>query len=616
MFKPNEKSNRLNYCKMLTCPEGYSLDFALGTTYSLDLETLAAICFAFGADSEFSESMMNNPVILLNAFQKVSDKILVFSEPGQIHLPNKISKLDFLLEKMVVPVLLKKDGNRYPAFHPKIWVLRYINFDGECLYRLLVLSRNLTFDRSWDFCFTIDGKIDGKNQSNGEELSDFIDFLLQTIPDTLPKSEQKKVVITEISKEIRQVYFDTNNRDFSNFKFMPLGIGKKSYPIYEERLLNRNKNFDELIVFSPFISDEIMEVFNQQGRNSGRHKRTLFTRDYSLKEMGIKNLSNFDVYTIKDTVYEGEEIISEDTEEQSCKQHQDIHAKLYQLDYKKEHYLYFGSANATYRGFNKNIEVLCRLNSDGYQCQNFKRDLICDKNNSAFQKVDISNLILGNKDKNKSIADRLEQGIKDICHMESAGVVSKASEDSFNLTLKIEIPSDFDRTNYKIGLFNCQKKVVLEETMEFKDLGLMELSEFYIVSAKDINENGEEICVERIIKIHTSPIPDEREKNAVKSIINSRESFFEYISYVLTDDYILTSFENNNKKLLGLEHTERAEMPAIYEKLLKTCLLDNSRIKDFEFVMDNVKDANIIPDDFRKLYKVFINAIGGKLWEK
>ena len=79
MFKPNEKSDRLNYCKVLTCPEGYSLDFALGTTYSLDLETLAAVCFAFGVDSEFSESMMNNPVILLNAFQKVSDKILIFN---------------------------------------------------------------------------------------------------------------------------------------------------------------------------------------------------------------------------------------------------------------------------------------------------------------------------------------------------------------------------------------------------------------------------------------------------------------------------------------------------------------------------------------------------------
>ena len=54
-------------------------------------------------------------------------------------------------------------------------------------------------------------------------------------------------------------------------------------------------------------------------------------------------------------------------------------------------------------------------------------------------------------------------------------------------------------------------------------------------------------------------------------------------------------------------------MPAIYEKLLKTCLIDNSRIKDLQFVMDNIEDANIIPDDFRKLYEVFIEAMGGQV---
>ncbi len=615
MFKPNEKSDRLNYCKALTCPEGYSLDFALGTTYSLDLETLAAVCFSFGVDSEYSESMMNNPVILLNAFQKVSDKILVFNEPGQIHLPIKISQLDFLLEKIVVPVLLKKDESqkRYPAFHPKVWVIRYINIDGEYLYRLLVLSRNLTFDRSWDFCFSIDGKIDDNNQSNGKELSYFIDFLIQNIPDSLTNSEQKKLILENLSNEIRQVFFETNNKYFDNFVFMPLGIGKKSYPVTEERLLNRYKSFDELVVFSPFISNEVMETFNQQGRNPGKHKRTLFTRDFSLKKIGNKNLTNFDVYTVKDTIYEGEEIISEDSEDKTEKQNQDIHAKLYQLDYKKEHYFYFGSANATYNGFNKNVEVLCRLNSDGYTCSKFKRDLIGDKNNSAFQKLDVSKLKIEDDDKIKILTDKLEQSIKEICHMKSLGTVNETEEGKYSLKLNIEIPCDFDKSYFEIGLFNSPKRTAFSENIVFEDLELMELSEFYIITAKDKIQNGEEVCIERIIKIQTSPIPETREQFVVKSIINNRESFFEYISYVLTDDYILTSFENKNKQLLGLEHNEHEEIPAIYEKLLKTCLLDNSRIKDLQFVMDNIDDKEIIPDDFRKLYKVFIDAMGGQI---
>ena len=50
------------------------------------------------------------------------------------------------LEEMVVQALPK---NSTGAFHPKVWVLRYRRED-EAMLRVLVLSRNLTFDKSWD----------------------------------------------------------------------------------------------------------------------------------------------------------------------------------------------------------------------------------------------------------------------------------------------------------------------------------------------------------------------------------------------------------------------------------------------------------------------------------
>ncbi len=34
------RKDRLNYGRLLECPPGYRLSFALGTTYSLDLEAL------------------------------------------------------------------------------------------------------------------------------------------------------------------------------------------------------------------------------------------------------------------------------------------------------------------------------------------------------------------------------------------------------------------------------------------------------------------------------------------------------------------------------------------------------------------------------------------------
>ena len=43
--------DRLDYGQILA-PDGYSLDFAVGTTYSLDLDSLVSICLSLGLSQE------------------------------------------------------------------------------------------------------------------------------------------------------------------------------------------------------------------------------------------------------------------------------------------------------------------------------------------------------------------------------------------------------------------------------------------------------------------------------------------------------------------------------------------------------------------------------------
>ena len=158
MFKTNDTKDRVNYGDLLLPPEGYVLNFAIGTTYSLDLESLTAVCLALGLAEGTGGALLQNPVSMLNAIQKVSEKLLIFCEAGQIKMPGKPSALSLLLEKMIVPVALPKARgiNHYPAFHPKTWVLQYVNAQGDYHYRFAILSRNLTFDRSWDISFAMD----------------------------------------------------------------------------------------------------------------------------------------------------------------------------------------------------------------------------------------------------------------------------------------------------------------------------------------------------------------------------------------------------------------------------------------------------------------------------
>ena len=65
MFKPTSAKDRINYGEVLMAPEGYKLDRAIGTTYSLDLETLAAISIALGLSEDTDSELINNPFCFL-----------------------------------------------------------------------------------------------------------------------------------------------------------------------------------------------------------------------------------------------------------------------------------------------------------------------------------------------------------------------------------------------------------------------------------------------------------------------------------------------------------------------------------------------------------------------
>ena len=87
-------------------------------------------------------------------------------------MPNKVTALYILLEKMVFQVNTVKNKrlSAYPSFHPKFWLIRYIDSENEPLYRVVILSRNLTFDRSWDVAFYMDGKKTGSRTDKNLSL--------------------------------------------------------------------------------------------------------------------------------------------------------------------------------------------------------------------------------------------------------------------------------------------------------------------------------------------------------------------------------------------------------------------------------------------------------------
>ena len=199
MFKPTSAKDRINYGEVLMPPVGFRLERAVGTTYSLDLETLTAVSIALGLIEDTDSELISNPISMLSALQKISDRIVVFCEAGQIKLPTKSNALCLTLEKMVVPVSIPFDKkiNRYPAFHPKTWLLEYSNEDGEKQYRFVVMSRNMTFDHSWDVACAMDGEASSVGGVDSQPIVDFLKFLKNVGPaisPTAPTNRTRPVV--------------------------------------------------------------------------------------------------------------------------------------------------------------------------------------------------------------------------------------------------------------------------------------------------------------------------------------------------------------------------------------------------------------------------------------
>ncbi|MBQ8882797.1 MAG: phospholipase D family protein, partial [Clostridia bacterium] len=350
MINPN--NDRLDYGKLLAPPDKYKLDYAIGTTYSLDLEALVGASLALGLGEELDGGVANNPIALLENLRETSEKISLFCEAGQIHLPQKSPSFYLFLDKIVNQVMLLRRGKKsaYPSFHPKIWLIRYVGDHGEPYYRLIVLSRNLTFDRSWDISFCLDGRVTNEQTDKNQPLKDLLAYLHNN-----EKNGAKKRKIKEISGELSQVHFELNNKLFNDFEFIPVGIsrGEKSkYSIEDYPLFN--ETFHELFIMSPFLSDDVIEKFNRDKRGLTGARRVLITRATSLPRLKAENCNNFEIYTLKDEVIDGEWINS--VEQNGEYRKQDIHAKIFMRRKDGKTELYIGSLNASNNAINGNIE--------------------------------------------------------------------------------------------------------------------------------------------------------------------------------------------------------------------------------------------------------------------
>ena len=631
MFKPTSANDRINYGEMLMPPSGFRLGRAVGTTYSLDLETLAAVSIALGLAEDTDSELIGNPISMLSAIQKISDKIIVFCEAGQIKLPAKSNALCLTLEKMVVPISMPfdKNINRYPAFHPKTWLLEYVNENGDKKYRFVVMSRNMTFDHSWDVACAMDGAASSASGEDSQPIVDFLKFLEEQLNKDLANYSKQSVELKNLIEAVSGgVSFCLEDR-FTKCDILPLGIGPAGYDMASDRLFK--ENFHELVVMSPFLSGSIIKGLNDSKTLTGT-TRTLITRRSELSKIKDGEASNFDVYVMKDEIIDGESSVSDGEKQKNSAIHdnlgdedsaknnddenmqndgmskQDIHAKIYIRRKYGTTDLFLGSMNASYAAIHSNVEMMLRLRTKNsvLNGEKFLIDIMGedrDGKKNPFEKVSLED---ADETKDTTVQDDVEQLIKDVCRIKMTAEV-KCVDGRYDVHITADIKSSIDGARIRIRPFRSNKDSELLPEMTFEALDILQLSEFYAVSA-----TIEDCTLERVIMIPTKGLPEGREAEVIKSVIRTKNQFIEYVAFVLGDDYVQSFLENKKTSGAHGEREQNAAMPAVYEKMLKTSVSDPGRLDEIQYVMKAIQEEEIIPQEFGEMYSVFCNALGIK----
>ena len=343
----------------------------------------------------------------------------------------------------------------------------------------------------------------------------------------------------------------------------------------------------------------------------------LITRDMSLGKLKPKDVSNFEIYTMRDNVIDGESAISDDT---VLLQKQDIHAKVYMMRNGSSSDLYLGSLNASTNGVYRNIEFMLRLSAkkEYLNIKKLKADLFCGDVNNPNNPFILTNLDTNLDYEDDDKINALNDVIKNINRSNPSANVRKDDDDNYSIYLEFnecDIPNfNVILKNFKITLrpLLSNKTENFGRKITFTDLKSFELSKFYAIVVADNNQesdNNQEI--ERILIIKTDGLPDDREKSVITKVISDKNHFYKYIYFLLGDASILSSLEPSvfGKDIGGQQNRKTYNIPALYERMLQTAATDPEKFKDIDYLIKTISDDGIIPDDFKMLHKAFKKVV-------
>jgi hypothetical protein len=593
------KRNRLDYGEMLIPPQGYRLAKAIAATYSLDLNTLLSIPIALFYAQTLEGTGEGERIQLLEAIQRCPDVLRIYHQKGRIRVPRNQNRLYGLLEDCVVGVLPKSADS---SFHPKVWILRYESDSGPVRYRLIVLSRNLTYDRSWDIAANLDGDVTETLQERNQPLVDFARYLID---------HETFVGGKSFLEGLSRVEFSPPKGFNGNFRFHPIGIGKYRNPI-------QSQTGEGVICITPFVHDTAIAKLRQ----NVPVQRWLFGRREELRRLKKETLEGINTYCLSSVIVDGESISnSEDGDSEPLEQN--LHAKLFIYKRKGRGNIWFvGSANATKAAFERNVEFLLEMrgSSDAVQFETILDDLLGpERDVGVFELFQLSAELV-DEDTQQALEQRVRQlefDLFDSLELIRAELVQSENTRNFDLLFTLQ-PGGTAWTDLEVKLapFNSEHTTQVlapagPTEFRFENINESNLSRFLCF---EIYHN-KELQRTFLMKIDIAGMPTSRISKIIKGIISDRDKFFEYLRFLLADDFDKEAGNGGNDG--GIKQVDDASSlwdvtSPILEQLLISASRRPGRLKEIDGIIQQLMEGDenrVVPQEFLTLWEAFREVI-------
>jgi hypothetical protein len=590
------KRCRVDYGQQLQPPEGYTLDSAIATTYTLDLDTLLTVPVALCFSDTLEGELQGEKLALLEAVGQLKGKLKVFYQAGKIKIPQAYNRLFVLLESWLQPVM--PEGGENSSFHPKMWLLRFISPDQPVRYRLLVLSRNLTFDRSWDLAASLDGELQegtvATNDAGG--WLNFVRILLDQTDDFSPA--------TQFLEELPYILWEAPQK----FRDPRLAAGGPSLGSPVEL----QKANDGLLVCSPFLKDSLGDIkaLNVLTGHAPDSKRWLFSRAEELDAIGAEKLKDWECFSINANVVDGEERLQVGTSRHN------LHAKLIVVQRGDTTHWHLGSANATSAAmgnlnndFPRNTELMLRLSGRTRELgpKALMEQWLGDEHkvgNGLFVTHEFTTLEIQDSETGginlRSIAFRL---------LKAKWRLQAALQDNglYGLQLTIgdlhSIPEGVDVSVGQLGIADSYKSI--DATLQWVNVNLSQISALLPVRITNLQTNETEYLVLKTDLV--LPEGSDRERRILEQLIDGKDKFLNYIRLLLQrqpDKNEWLGFDKASSQSDSI-YTLFGDSP-LFEQLMDAAARHPDALLRIKKLLGRLAETEVpIPDNFRQLWTHF-----------